>query len=176
MIGLFSLVPLWARLLAIAALVAAVIGAYAAWTHHQREIGRDEIRAEWNAERLEYERVAREESEDNARETARRLKQQKENQDVQDKELARARDDAARNRNAADGLREQNAVAARQWRDALADSPTGSQCTAAADAIGVLSELLGRADRRAGILAAYADAARAAGLKCERDYGSLTAP
>ncbi|MEG1735660.1 MAG: DUF2514 family protein, partial [Comamonas sp.] len=32
-----------------------------------------------------------------------------------------------------------------------------------------------RADKRAGILAEYADAARIAGAGCERDYDALTA-
>lgn len=46
-------------------------------------------------------------------------------------------------------------------------SPTG-------DAIGVLADVLGRADKRAGILADYADAARIAGQACEQSYGALT--
>jgi len=39
-----------------------------------------------------------------------------------------------------------------------------------ADAIGVLADVLGRADARAGVLAAFADRAHAAGLACEADY------
>lgn len=48
-----------------------------------------------------------------------------------------------------------------------AGSPT------AADPIGVLADVLSRADERAGILAAYADQARIAGVACERAYESL---
>jgi hypothetical protein len=38
----------------------------------------------------------------------------------------------------------------------------------------LLADVLGRADQRAGELAAYADAARIAGLACERSYDALT--
>lgn len=45
---------------------------------------------------------------------------------------------------------------------------------AAGDPIGVLADVLSRADRRAGILAEYADAARIAGQACERAYDTLS--
>lgn len=44
------------------------------------------------------------------------------------------------------------------------------------DPIGMLADVLGRADQRAGILAEYADAARIAGQACERSYDALTQP
>ncbi|PZP52107.1 MAG: DUF2514 domain-containing protein, partial [Azospira oryzae] len=40
----------------------------------------------------------------------------------------------------------------------------------------VLSDLLARADERAGDLAKAYDAARTAGRQCEREYDALTAP
>ncbi len=43
----------------------------------------------------------------------------------------------------------------------------------AGDPILLLADVLGRADQRAGDLAQYADAARVAGQKCERDYDAL---
>lgn len=46
----------------------------------------------------------------------------------------------------------------------------------APDSTGVLALLLKRADKRAGILATYADASREAGLVCEQQYDSLTKP
>lgn len=46
--------------------------------------------------------------------------------------------------------------------------------SAAGDPILLLADVLGRADKRAGDLAQYADAARIAGQKCERDYDALT--
>jgi len=43
---------LW-RAIAIAAALAGLAWAYHLWADHQRDIGRDEVRAEWQAERLE---------------------------------------------------------------------------------------------------------------------------
>ena len=46
---------------------------------------------------------------------------------------------------------------------------------AAGDPIGVLADVLGRADTRAGVLAAYADRARTAGQACEQLYDAVAA-
>lgn len=135
--------------------------------------GSAEKQAKWDKAELASSRADVEAAMVNAKETQRRLDRQKANQDAHDKELAAARGDASLNAAAADRLREQNAVTAKRWRDALSNPTTGGQCAAAGDAIGVLADVLGRADQRAGILASYADTARAAGLKCERDYDSL---
>ncbi len=113
-------------------------------------------------------------AETNARETLRRLARQQEDQRVHDAQLAAARADAARNADAADGLRQQNARLVNAWRAALADPAAGVVCPAAGDALGVLADVLSRADRRAGVLAAAADAAHAAGAQCEADYDALT--
>ncbi|KVF08998.1 hypothetical protein WJ04_09215 [Burkholderia vietnamiensis] len=51
---------------------------------------------------------------------------------------------------------------------------TASGSPATGDALDLLADVLGRADERAGELAAYADAARIAGQQCERDYDALT--
>lgn len=168
----FALGPLKPWLIGLAA--AAALAGVAWEIHLQREIGRDEIRAEWNKEKLEQARVDLAASEANARETLRRTERQQENQRVQEQELAAAHAAADRNGHESEQLREQNAGVAKQWRDALAHPTSGSVCPAAGDAIGVLADVLGRADRRAGLLAAYADAAHVAGLKCERDYDALT--
>lgn len=109
-----------------------------------------------------------------AKETQRRLDQQEENQRAHNAELAAARSAAARNGRAAEQLRHENAAIVQQWRGYLGDTAAVAECAPAGDAIGVLADVLGRADRRAGVLADYADAARAAGLKCERDYDALT--
>ena len=50
---------------------------------------------------------------------------------------------------------------------------TAAGSPAAGDALDLLADVLGRADQRAGDLAAYADAARIAGQQCERDYDAL---
>ncbi|PXW28267.1 DUF2514 family protein [Paraburkholderia caballeronis] len=54
-------------------------------------------------------------------------------------------------------------------------SATAAGSPATGDALDLLADVLGRADDRAGELAAYADAARIAGEQCERDYDALTA-
>ncbi|MCA8239842.1 DUF2514 family protein [Burkholderia sp. AU32262] len=51
---------------------------------------------------------------------------------------------------------------------------TAAGSPATGDALDLLADVLGRADERAGELAAYADAARIAGQQCERDYDALT--
>jgi Sec-independent protein translocase protein TatA len=116
---------------------------------------------------------ALQESQAKARETQRRLELQDANQRAQDAEVERLRAAAARADAAADRVRTQSAAAAREWAGRLADSPTAEDLAAAGEAVRVCTELLGRADRRAGILARYSDAARTAGLKCEADYDSL---
>jgi Protein of unknown function (DUF2514) len=138
--------------------------------------GKAEVQGRWDAERNVLKDAALAEAAANAKETQRRLDRQQENQLAQDRKLAVARADAERNAAAADSLRDQNAAAAREWSAALSDSPTPGECAAAGAAIGVLTDLLGRADRRAGVLASHADSARAAGLKCEADYDSLRLP
>lgn len=63
----------------------------------------------------------------------------------------------------------QLAAAARAARNTTAAS--GSP--AAGDPLDVLTDVLGRADARAGDLAEYADRARIAGQACERSYDAL---
>lgn len=157
--------------------IIAAATAFVGWqVHVQRDVGREEVRAEWSAHAAKQMATAMAEDARNARETARRINQQQENQIVQDQQLAAARRDAAANNAAADKLRDQLADTARRWRDALADSPAGSVCQAAGAAIVVSADLLGRANRASGELAEYADAARIAGLKCAQDYNALTPP
>ncbi len=50
--GPLNLLPWWAKLLILAAIVSAIVGAVAAYNHHQRDIGREEVRAEWKAKDL----------------------------------------------------------------------------------------------------------------------------
>ena len=61
-----------------------------------------------------------------------------------------------------------------QFRAAADRAPRASALESSAatgDPIGVLAALLGRADKRAGVLAAYADASRIGGKLCERTIG-----
>lgn len=84
---------------------------------------------------------------------------------------------ARRDRIAADGVSER--LRARVAGLLAAGRPTSSPATAggsapARTADALLAELFRRADQRAGSLAADLDAARNAGLACERSYDALT--
>jgi hypothetical protein len=84
-----------------------------------------------------------------------------------------ARADADRAVAARDGLRKQlDAILAASHRAPRDPGPAGGSAPAS-DALDLLSDVLGRADARAGELAAAADAARIAGSACERAYQAL---
>ena len=73
-------------------------------------------------------------------------------------------------------VREQLATIANRYRAlgaAGADTAAAGQQPPAGDAIGVLADVLGRADQRAGELADFADRAHAAGRTCERAYDAI---
>jgi hypothetical protein len=111
---------------------------------------------------------------DNARrEEQRRLAAQMEIVDEANKEAKSARMAARDADAAAERLRRRVAdlVAA---RPAAGDSRSSCGGTSAGDPIGMLADVLGRADRRAGVLAEYADSARIAGQACERAYDALS--
>lgn len=171
---MFSILPLWAKAAILAAIMAALYGAFAWFVHHQREIGRDEVRAEWALDREKQKDAAIKQAAANAIETQRRLTAQKEAQDANDKAMVRARADAASATAAASRLRSQLAAYTAAARSASGNPATVSDSTPAAAAIDLLADLYRRADERAGILSEGLDAARAAGLQCERAYDSLT--
>jgi hypothetical protein len=102
------------------------------------------------------ERSIRDEQAENARKAAARLAV-----------LAAAAD---RERASRERLRRDLAAYVARARAVPRDSAPGAHEPPAADAIGVLADVLGRADARAGVLAAFADRAHAAGLACEADY------
>ena len=84
--------------------------------------------------------------------------------------LEAAHDDAATARNAAVSLRKQ--LADYRQRNACSSAATGGS-TPAEDPLFLLSDLLSRADERAGELAEFADRAHIAGRACEAAYDSL---
>lgn len=90
-----------------------------------------------------------------------------------EQQIARAEADAAAADAAADSLREQaKRLAARASQ--CTSHPTATQSgKATAQPSVVLADVLGRADERAGQLAAAYDRARAAGLTCEAAYDAL---
>ena len=95
-------------------------------------------------------------------------------QDGQQK-VAAARADAASAAGAERRVRDQLASFRAVVRAASAAPAAAEGGTPASDPIGVLADVLGRADRRAGILAAFADDAHAAGVVCER-HADATQP
>lgn len=93
--------------------------------------------------------------------------------DASTETLAAPRDAAGAN-TAAAGLRKQVAQFAATARAALQRADAAERSAAAAAPIGVLADVLGRCDARAGRLAEIADRARIAGELCERSYDALT--
>jgi hypothetical protein len=170
-----SIVPLWAKALILAALAAAALWALHLWRESLREDGREEVRAEWARESAAQHAAALAESQRNAAETARRLKAQKEISDAHERDLAAARRDAAGAAAVAGRLRDQLAARSAALRGAPGDPAAAGQCEAAIAASDLHANLFLEADARAGALARVADAARLAGLACERAYDSLTA-
>lgn len=133
-----------------------------------REDGRQEIRAAWHRAQVDADLVERD------KEQARR-KALKEIERESNESRDRAAADAAGARAAADGLRKQLAAYLAAGRAAGGDPAAAGNGQAAGDPLGVLADVLERADRRAGALADFADAARIAGQQCERAYDALTA-
>lgn len=101
---------------------------------------------------------------------------QEENAHETQTQLTAARADADDARRAGDRLQQRVAALVAAARASAAHSGAEPAVAPAGDAIGVLADVFSRADKRAGILAEYADAARIAGAGCERDYDALRAP
>ncbi len=134
-----------------------------------------EVRAACDRERAVAADTARQ-GEAAARAEERRIAQQhKESADALAIQLEAARQDLAGAAAASDRLRERTAGHVAAARQAARGPGTTGGIKAAGDSLGVLADVLGRADTRAGLLAAVADQARAAGLACERDYNALRA-
>lgn len=172
--NLLAMIPLraWAYLGAVLALVAGL----AFFVHHERDIGRAEVRAEWAAERAALQAAAASATALNQTESIRRTAAQTEI--AHDAETSIARLDAGRAPAvvAARGLRERAAAVAASCGATTGD-PAASGPSPAASAPGVvLADVLGRLDDVAGELAEALDRSHIAGLACERSYDALTAP
>ena len=88
-------------------------------------------------------------------------------------QIQQAEADTVAANSAADSLRQQLAERIRRATQGAGACPGGSPTTAT---LILYSELLDRADARAGELAAEADRRRVAGLACQAQYDSLRAP
>jgi hypothetical protein len=165
MLKLFTGLRLYAAIVVIAGLVGA-----AAWlAHHERDIGRAEIRAEWAADKDQRQASALQAQQDAAAETSRRLAaQQKADHDHQT-QLAAARADAAAASAVAGGLRNRIAQLA-AGSGGTPSHPAPADVSTPAGGLGTV------AGECAAAFAALADAARRgylAGLDAASRYDAL---
>ncbi|WP_422649030.1 DUF2514 domain-containing protein [Cupriavidus sp. H18C1] len=161
----------WRRI-ALAAAAAALVAA--GWTANgwrkDREL--EQLRRGYIEERLAQEAAKVGALGDVRREEQRRVFEQAEISNAAKKEADKARADARAADAVAGRLRQRVADLVAASRNGGDPAATGGS-SAAGDPIGVLADVLGRCDRRAGILAEFADSAHVAGSACERAYGAL---
>lgn len=167
-------VPLLWRAAGAALAVAALVGLYTWWAGEQRDIGRAEVRAEWDAEKAAQTTAALAQAAKNAEETERRLKAQKEAQDANDRLLADARRDAAGAAAAAGRLRQRIAALAAADRATPGHPAIAGDSPPAGTSSALFADVFSRLDEALRELGAYGDAARAAGEQCQRAYEALT--
>ncbi len=166
---------IWLKILPYIAALLLVAGALFGAYHHGETVTNDEWQAKWS------ERDARDEAAQATNEAAERTKEQSRQQainkvvqngqaliDTAAAAVTAANRESDRLRRAADGLASR--IAAGQ---AGGNSCTAAASAAATRAVMVLTDVLKRADQRAGDLAAVADQARARGLTCEQAYDAL---
>jgi hypothetical protein len=155
--------------LMVAAALAAITAGVMWFAHAQREIGRAEVRAEWNAEKLAQ-------AEAGAKETQRRLERQGDAQREQAQELARYQRAAADAAAARDGMRQLVDDLEAVVRRGGSVTATADERQAGAAATGMLADVSRGADEMAEIYAREADQSRFAGQLCERSYEALSPP
>ncbi len=141
---------------------------------HGRSVEDAEWQARWN-KRMADEQSAQATAQGSAR-TEEQRRQKSVNEvanDARTQQVA-ALDDAGRAADAGDRLRVAANELAERTSCASSDSGVASRGEAARRSAMVLSDMLSRADKRAGELAAAYDRARIAGLACERAYSALS--
>lgn len=155
------------------ALLAAGVAAVALWHYSEIREAEAAVYAKWgasNAKRLEE--ANQTERDHRAEEKRRSVAQQGViDEAIQARELALR--DAARADAAAGQLQQRIAATAARARQAACHPAALVDGAPADDPIGVLADVLGRADARAGVLAEFADQAHIAGTACERQYDAL---
>jgi hypothetical protein len=107
---------------------------------------------------------------------AQRTEDQRKAREEFDIKMAALHADAASATAAADRLRKRVDALVAAARQAPSNPAAVASSAPAGDPIGVLADVLRRADERAGQLARIADERGAAGSLCERDYDALTTP
>ncbi len=174
-----KLVPDWALLLLAAAAVAGLLAYH--WTavysagKRGETRGASAARAEFNREKQEQLDAAQRQLKANAEAKTREDQQRKENEHATSKLLDSLATDRDRLSAAERGLQQRLAAALARARDSAGQSnPTPVAGGAAAQTSeGMLTELYSECRRRVGVVAAFADAAHIAGLRCEADYDAL---
>lgn len=172
---LLDIVPWWVDALLVALVAGGLSLAVYGYGRHQREAGRQEVQAAWNAEKVIQQQAALKAQADSAAETQRRLAAQQEITNETTAQLNRARADADAARSASDRLRAQLAAYVSANRGAARSNPAPQPGGATTSTpIDLLADMFRDSDEAAGILAEALDAAYAAGLACERQYDALT--
>jgi len=171
MTKIFDLVPGWIYCIVIAALAFLMLGqrvqvsnAKAATARAQTELADTKTKAAQAAQKAE---------EDARTEETRRQAEKQEVIDHARQETAAAQAAAHDADAAAASLRSRLATYVTAVRKATSNPSAASGSETTSDPLGVLADVLSRADQRAGVLAAYADSARIAGQACERSYDGL---
>lgn len=136
--------------------------------------GAARVQQQWDAAKIKAEQERNQAVEAARAEEQRRTNAQAEIANEATHQADAARDDARAAGIAADSLRARLAKFVAAGRAARNSAAAGSGPTAG-DPLDVLADVLGRADKRAGELAAYADATHIAGAACERAYDALSA-
>ncbi|GFM84997.1 hypothetical protein PSCICO_03960 [Pseudomonas cichorii] len=162
------------RLSTIGVFVALVVGSLWLAYCHGISVERKEWQARWNARDADdLQAVAVAESKSRTEEQRRQTAINQVSNDARTQQVA-AVDDADH----ADRAGERLHVAAQDFAGrascAASDSRTAERSASTRRAALVLSDLLSRADKRAGELATAYDRARIAGMACERAYESLS--
>lgn len=146
------------------------------WRLHSAEAEFAEARAAWSAAEADLSRRALE-AEHREREKEQAWSKRFEEIDRGTTEKLAAASAAA---SAADlsarSVRDRAQALAARGRRACSNPAAPGFSASAPDALDVFADVLGRADARAGVLAATADRARIAGLACEAAYDELRKP
>lgn len=152
------------------------LGSYWAIYQHGRSVERSGWEVRWaERDRADSEAVGVAQAEAREEEQRRQATQQKVREDAQ-KEQKAADADAVGADATGRRLRDEAGKLAATVSCPGTDPAAVARGAAATRAAMVLSDLLGRADARAGELAKAYDAARIAGLACEASYNVLTTP
>ena len=160
---MLSKYKLWLQIGGLAALVLLGFGVGWSWSGSLWESKYNNRETKYAEARAAAERQARSE------ETRRAAVVEGIRRDAKD-QIEQAQADATAAAATADSLRQQLAERTRRATQGAGACPGGSPTTAT---LILYSELLDRADARAGELAAEADRRRVAGLACERQYEAL---